>query len=323
MLSQISWMMPNREINPLEQLNLFRYAVQWWNGRKMDAYAGAELDKRYEELRRSKASAKPRSVMDLVLHTYMTEITKESPGEGMRAKLDPEFRSFAIRQIRLFLFVGHDSLSSTICYSMYLLEQNPEALKTLGDEHNKAFGHHDSAASKILSDPTILNGLPYTAAVIKETLRLFPPGSGIRQGLEGTDLVGPDGTHYPTGNTLIWIMHVAMHREPNYWVESESFIPERWIVEPGHRLYPRKEAWRAFEWGPRNCIGQSLAMMELKLVLAFIAREFDFAPAYDEIDVRRPAKEVKTYRGERAYLMERGAAHPADLMPCRVTLAKK
>ena len=318
MLHQITWQMRNREVNPLELLNLPRYVVQWWNGRKMDKYIGAELDKRYQEYLQNEISPSSKSVIDLVLQTYMAD----SHG-GSQKQLDPHFRTFAVRQIRLFLFVGHDSMSSTICYAVHLLSSNPNTMSRLRAEHDAVFGIDLSALPSILtSEPHLLSSLPYTTAVIKETLRLFPPGSGIRQGAPGVDLVGDDGTRYPTDNTLIWILHTATHRAPEYWVDPDAFLPERWLVEPGHRLYPRKGAWRAFEWGPRNCIGQNLAMTELRVTLAIIAREFDFQPGYKEWDRLHPRRGIPTYRGERAYQIEEASAHPADHYPCRIAMSR-
>ena len=323
MLSQASWQMPNREINPLEFLNIPRYVVQWWNGRRMDEHIGAELDKRFQEYQENSVSSSSTSVIDLVLQAYMAESEgHKSNTRSSKKQLDPRFRTFATSQIRLFLFVGHDSMSSTICYAVHLLSQNLNTLERIRTEHNAVFGTDISALPSLLkAQPHLLSSLSYTTAVIKETLRLFPPGSGIRQGSPGTDLVGEDGTHYPTENTLIWILHTALHRAPEYWVEPDSFLPERWLVGPGHELYPRKGAWRAFEWGPRNCIGQGLAMTELRITLAMIAREFDFKPGYEEWDRLYPRKGVQTYRGERAYQIEEAAAHPADNYPCRVAIS--
>jgi Cytochrome P450 len=315
--------MPNREINPLEFLNIPRYIMQWLNGRRMDKYIGDELDKRFQEYKRNRVSPSSKSVIDLVLQAYFAEQPKNSSDESFENdKLDPRFREFAITQVRLFLFVGHDSMSSTICYAIHLLSTNPKALATIRDEHDSVFGRTLSDVPSLLKgQPQLLNALPYTTAVIKETLRMFPPGSGIRQGCAGVDLIAKNGTRYPTANTLIWILHTAMHRAPEYWVEPDAFLPERWLVGPDDRLYPQKGAWRPFEWGPRNCIGQSLAMMELRITLAMVAREFDFTPGYDEWDRIYPRKGVQTYRGERAYQIEEAAAHPADRYPCRIRIA--
>ena len=316
--------MPNREINPLERLNVVRDIVHWWNGRKMDKYAGAELDRRYEEYRHGGAHKSSKSVIDIVLHAYITGSQNSGEKRQLPKDMDPEFHAFAIRQIRLFLFVGHDSMSTTLCYTLYLLSKAPEALERIRDEHDRVFGtDRDSLGSVLASSPELLNELPYTAACLKETLRLFPPGSGIREGVSGVDLVDSDGRRYPTDGMLIWILHTAMHNAPEYWPHHEAYLPDRWLVEPGHELYPPKGAWRAFEFGPRNCIGQSLAMMELKLVMAFLAREFDFQEQYTEIDRDRKIEEIKTYRNERAYLMERGSAHPADLMPCKISMSSR
>ena len=321
MLSQTSWQMPNREINPLEFLNLPRYVMQWWNGRKMDKYIGAELDKRFQDYQEKQIRPNSASVIDLVLKAYLAG-SAGNPDDAKTNKLDPRFRAFATAQIRLFLFVGHDSMSSTICYVVHLLSLNANTLKKIRTEHDTVFGTDVAALpATIKARPQVLGLLPYTTAVIKETLRLFPPGSAIRQGSFGADLVSEDGTRYPTKDIMIWILHTAMHRDPQYWVDPDSFLPERWLVDPGHELYPRKEAWRAFEWGPRNCIGQSLAMTELRITLAMIVREFDFKPGYEEWDRLHPRKGVQTYRGERAYQIEEAAAHPADNYPCRVAVS--
>ncbi|KAI4273520.1 MAG: hypothetical protein LQ337_004571 [Flavoplaca oasis] len=324
MLSQASWQMPNREINPLEFLNLPRYVMHWVNSRKMDNYIGVELDKRFRAYQDNSIDAASKSVMDLVLQAYMDDPAKNK-SSGIRAavQLDPEFRAFAISQVRLFLFVGHDSMSSTICYALHLLSTNPSTLSRIRSEHDEVLGSDVlSLPSLLVEKPQLLGSLPYTNAVIKETLRLFPPGSGIRQGARGVDLVGEDGTRYPTEDTLIWILHTAMHRVPENWIDPDAFLPERWLVGPDHRLYPSKGAWRAFEWGPRNCIGQSLAMTELRLTLTMIVRDFDFTPGYEEWDRLHPHKGIRTYRGERAYQIEEAAAHPAENYPCRVSISE-
>lgn len=91
-------------------------------------------------------------------------------------------------------------------------------------------------------------------------------------------------------------------------------------MEPTHELFPVKDAWRAFEYGPRNCIAQGIVMTELKIILACVLREFDFRPAYDEWDRLHQWKGTKSYRGKRAYQMEEAAAHPVEHYPSRVLL---
>lgn len=323
MISQIRWHQPNAEANPLGHLNFVRWIVEWWNGRQMDRYIGDELDKRFSASKADSNNKGQKSVIDLVLQVYLSQ----SSGGQRPDKLDPEFRAFAIRQIRLFVFTGHDSTSSTICYAFHLLSKNPDALTAIRAEHDRVLGKEVSSASALLeADPKLLNNLPYTTAVIKETLRLFPPAASSRQGKPGTGITDDLGTVCTTEDvTMIWTLHVELHRHPKYWQRPNDFLPERWLVAPGDELYPAtKHAYRAFEYGPRNCIAEGIVMTELKIILACVVRVFDFADAYGEWDRLHPVKERDrerlVYRGDRAYQMEEAAAHPVEHYPCRVFL---
>jgi len=324
MLSQIRWHQPNGDANPFEYLNIVRKAVHWWNGRQMDRYIGNELDKRYSEYKADRDGKRTKAVIDLVLQAYLPENnrTKSTPSSD---KLDPEFRAFAISQIRLFVFVGHDSTSSTICYILHLLATHAEALAQVRQEHDQILGTNLSEVPSLLRNQSHLtNNLPYTTAVIKESLRLFAPGGASRAGQPGVDIIDDQGNRCPTDHTAaVFTIHTEMHRAPAYWTQPDVFLPERWLVTPGHELYPVKGAYRAFEIGPRNCVAQGFVMTELRVVLACVVRQFDFQPAYQEWDrLYAPGKEgaLKTYRGERAYQIEEGAAHPAEHYPCRVSV---
>ena len=213
MLSQIEWHQANAETNPLEYLNFARKAAHWWNGRNMDAYIGKELDKRYHEYKTDPDSKRNKAVIDLVLQAYLPENANSKP-----EKLDPEFRAFAISQIRLFMFVGHDSTSSTICYILYLLAANPAALAQVRAEHDKVLGTDVLAAPSLLKEQAqITENLPFTTAVIKESLRLFPPGGYSRTGNANVDLHDDEGNCYPTKDLeAIFTIHTEIHRAPAY-----------------------------------------------------------------------------------------------------------
>ncbi|KAL9598043.1 MAG: hypothetical protein Q9219_004737 [cf. Caloplaca sp. 3 TL-2023] len=318
MMSQIRWHQPNAEANPLGHINFIRWIVEWWNGRQMDGYIGKEIDQRFAELNSDPDNKRQKSVIDLVLQAYVDT----QPGEKPKM-LDAEFRTFAIRQIRLFLFTGHDSTSSTICYAFHLLSKHPEALACIREEHDKIFGVFPLQYSSILQKtPNRLNNLPYTTAVIKEVLRLFPPAASSRQGKPNANITDDLGTVCPTDDVImIWTIHAELHRSPKYWVQPDSFLPERWLVDPGHELFPPSNAWRAFEYGPRNCIAQGMVMMVLKVVLVGCVREFDVTDAYaewDSLDMKQGGENL-VYRGDRAYQMEEAAAHPVEHYPCRVS----
>ncbi|KAL9127707.1 MAG: hypothetical protein Q9217_003458 [Psora testacea] len=327
MLSQVRWHQANAEGNPFEYLNFVRKTIHWWNGRQMDKYIDHELKERYREYKADQESKRTKAIIDLVLQNYMSE----KDGERTKAsadELDSSFRAFATRQIRLFVFVGHDSTSSTICYILHLLFTNPDTLSRLRREHDNVFGSDAARVPTLLkTQPHLINNLPYTAATIKEALRLFPPGGCSRSGQPTVSLRSDSGKECPTEKVeAVFTIHSELQRSPVYWKEPDAFRPERWLVEPGHAIHPAiKGAFRAFEVGPRNCVAQGFVIAELKVVLACLVRQFDFAPAYEEFDRLNPLKtrggmELRMYRGERAYQIEEGAAHPADHYPCRVSV---
>ena len=316
MRSQVRWHIADGELNIFKRWNPARPLVQWYNSRQMDSYVSKELDERF--LERQKSSDAPvHSIIDLVLDNYI----KKNPSVRTSGRLDPIYKKWLSVHIRTFLFSGHDSTASTIEYCYHLLSKHPEAMTRIRAEHDDVFGPEPSAVgAQLLEQPQKINMLPYTTAVLKETMRLFPAASGVRKGQPNAVLQDASGNRFPTEGVTILMMHTALHINPDYWKEPNSFIPERWLVGPEHPLYPIKGAWRPFEFGLRNCIGQTLVMQDVKTVLAMTVRQFDVCAAYNEWDELHPRKGLKTAWGERAYHVFRAAAHPADGFPCRVTL---
>lgn len=316
----MSWLSLGNEFNLLKRWNPVRPLVQWYNAYIMDHFLDAELEQyfgpsRAEAVYEIGSSKSSRSIIGLSAESYMRERKSGQTNEEM----DKAFRQFTKTQIRTFLFAGHDTTSSSMCYAYYLISKNPSALENLRAEHDTVFGKDLSKTSSILSEqPQLINQVPYTTAVIKEALRLFPPSSSMREGSSDCFILGSDGTRYPTEGTLIWVMHQSLHRNPAYWIRPNDFIPERWLVGPDDPLHPVKDGWRPFEFGPRNCLGQELAMLEVKVVLVLTCREFEILPAYVEWDKEHPKNGPKTVKGDRMYQVERVGAHPADGFPCKV-----
>ena len=231
--------------------------------------------------------------------------------------MDKAFKKFTMSQIKLFLFSGHDTTSSTVCYIFYILANNPTVLAQVRSEHASVIGLDASkTASTIASAPFLLNRLPYTIAVVKEVLRMFPAVSGTRAGEHNFSVTDDTGRHFPTDGFLVWDNPQAIHRDPTYWLRPDDFVPERWLVGPGDPLYPIKGAWRPFSHGPRNCIGQELAMIEMKVIMVLTARRFDVGLAYVELDRAKGTRGIKAVYGERGYQIQR--AQPSDNLPCRV-----
>ena len=311
---QVKWLTFGTDLNPFTKYNPIRPLVHWYNTRRMNDYLDQKVDSRFRDLRiEGKGPDKSnKSILDLVLATYLSE------NPGRRAHdIDHTFKNFTISQIKLFLFSGHDTTSSTVCYIFYILATHPAVLARVRAEHNSVIGSDTlKAASTMKSDAFVLNKLPYTIAVIKEVMRLFPAVSGTRAGEPNISVTDDKGRRFPTDGFLVWDIPQAIHRDPAYWRRPDDFIPERWLVAPGDPLHPVKGAWRPFSQGPRNCIGQELAMIEMKVIMVMTARKFDIELAYEDADRVKAIAGISTVYGERGYQVQR--AQPSGDLPCRV-----
>lgn len=159
---------------------------------------------------------------------------------------------------------GHETTANALAWTIYLLSQHPEVEERLGAEVDAALGGRPPGVDD-------LDRLPYTAAVIRESLRLYPPAWLLgRRSAEPFEL---GGHTFPAGQDVFtspWVMH----RDPRFWEDPLAFRPERWLDGLERRL-PRF-AYFPFGGGPRVCIGSRFAEMEAALVLAILAQRFRF-----------------------------------------------
>lgn len=309
----------NNVLDNIGQLNPLRVFSIWNNSRILNQHIRNQILKRVDAFRDAKTRHEQlefNSVLDQALESYYSE-----PGRKQSDPLNKEFLDILCAQLRMFFFAGYDSTAATMSTCCYLLSKHPGVLAKLRAEHDSVFGRNIAACPGMITEnPSIINSLPYTHAVIKEALRLFPPANGIRMGCKDLVLKGRDGTEYPTEGVAVQTSHFSVHRNPEYWPRPLEFLPERFLVAPDHELYPAKGAWRIFEYGPRNCTGQAFVMKEVKALLAIICREFDFQNCYDEVYADEQI-DLANVDNERAYLVEHGAAHPRGDFPCRVSLS--
>ncbi|OAX78791.1 hypothetical protein ACJ72_06897 [Emergomyces africanus] len=238
-------------------------------------------------------------------------------------QLTPEFIDITISNLKMFLFAGHDTTAQTICWLLHEIYKRPDILQSLRSEHDKVLGPDSKSAYKALQEsPHLVNELHYTSAVIKESLRIHPLADTFRQGSANFTFL-LDGMQYPTYECLIQTNTSMTHTHPELWPRPTEFIPDRFLVPEGHALHPVKNAWRPFEMGSMNCIGQELAVLELKLVLVFTIQELEFDFDYEQWDVvqkrnRTDAAMAETVNGERAYRCGMGIGYIKDNLPVRV-----
>ncbi|KAI1768404.1 cytochrome P450 [Hypoxylon sp. FL1150] len=304
--------------HPLSETMLCQLNI-WNNSRILNQHIRNEILERVDAFRDAKARHEQltfNSILDQALESYYFE-----PGRKQDDPLDSEFLDILCAQLRMFFLAGYDSTTATMSTCCYLLSKYPEVLAKLRAEHDSVFGRNFAACPGMITEnPSIINSLPYTHAVIKEALRLFPPANGLRMGSKDLVLKGRDGTEYPTEGVAVQTCHFSVHRNPAAWPRPLEFLPERFLVGPDHELYPAKGAWRIFEYGIRNCTGQAFVMKEVKAFLAIICREFDFQNCYDEVYADETI-DLTNVDNEKAYLVEHGAAHPRGDFPCRVSLS--
>ena len=137
--------------------------------------------------------------MDLILTTYLSENV-----ERKTHNIDATFKQFTISQIKLFLFSGHDTTSSTVCYIFYVLASYPTVLARVRAEHISVISSDKSDVASVISpDPFLLNKLHYTVAVIKEVMRIFPAVSDTRADEPNFNVTDDAGRHFPTNGFLV------------------------------------------------------------------------------------------------------------------------
>merc|ERR1712039_209042 len=110
-------------------------------------------------------------------------------------------------------------------------------------------------------------------AVLKETLRLYPPASGITPRTAPRDAI-LGGYSLPAG-TSVWVSIYALHHDPETWERPSEFDPSRFLSPAAP---PHPYAWMPFSSGHRVCIGMNFAWMEMRIVLAELLRNFEWAP---------------------------------------------
>ncbi|KAI1762566.1 P450 monooxygenase AflN [Hypoxylon sp. FL1150] len=296
---QNNWTPYSAALNPFRILSPWPL-VQKYNNYHMDKYLDNEIDKRFQELYvcRKGDSAEPqawsRSAISLAMDQYL-----EGEGNDNRGELSKRsFKELVKPQPRMFLYAGRDTTSSTLMYCYHLLSRHPLEMAKVRAEHDKVCGTDnispESCRKSIAADPTLLNRIPYTVAVIKEVLRIFPAAGSSREGRSDLVLTDEEGyRYYPTEGCNNFTLNLAMHHNAKNLIDPAKIIPGRWLVGPQDPLHLKKRgSWRAFEWGTRNCIGQTLAQLELKVALVMTARVFDITPSYDEWDKLHPSKGI-------------------------------
>lgn len=127
--------------------------------------------------------------------------------------MDATFKAYAISQVKLFMFSGHDTTSSSIYYILHILSTYTSALQRIWEEHKSFFDFDLAEKAKTLeANPRFAQPASYTLEVIKETMRLFPVVSSTAS-VPGFSIVDSLGHSFHTENFLIWVSSQAVYRD--------------------------------------------------------------------------------------------------------------
>lgn len=164
-------------------------------------------------------------------------------------------------EILTLIIAGHETTASSLNWFWYLLTQAPEAREQLHSEI-------DAAA---LDTPTYenLDALGQVQRTIAETLRLYPPGWLLtRRTIAPSTL---DAFQLPAATDVL-VSPYIVQRHPAFWTRPDAFEPDRFLptAQPHHRF-----AYLPFGLGPRACIGEHLALIEMHTHVAMLARRFE------------------------------------------------
>ena len=197
---------------------------------------------------------------------------RQEMGDDLLSRLmlaqDEDGTRMSNRQLRdevmtLYL-AGHETTALTLTWTWYLLAQHPRVEDKLVSEWLRVLAGRSPTADQ-------LQQLPYTAAVIAEAMRLFPPVYVI--GREATRDLELGGYRVKRGYTVLMSQWVN-HRDPQYFLEPEEFHPERW--ENGLAKRIPKFAYYPFGGGQRMCIGSSFASLEAPIILTTVGQRYRF-----------------------------------------------
>ncbi|KAL8948114.1 MAG: hypothetical protein Q9222_005673 [Ikaeria aurantiellina] len=184
-------------------------------------------------------------------------------------------------QVRTFMGAGHDTSSTTMCWTLLYLAKSPRVQQKLRAEIKEHMPHlFDRTRREQLAeeDGIDVDQLPYLNNVVRESLRCVPPiPMTVRQSLSPECLAG---YHIPA-DTTIMIPFTAVNRSPDYWGEdSEDFNPDRWDRLP----QPASDSTcggnggglLTFSQGPKGCIARKFAETEIKVLLCCLISAFSF-----------------------------------------------
>jgi cytochrome P450 len=173
-------------------------------------------------------------------------------------------RQEILAEAKILITAGFETTAIALSWTLYLLARHPECAAQWHDEVDRVLGGRTPAYEDIAR-------LPYTAQVIQEAMRLYPPIYSVGREAVAEDELG--GHVIPRGQTIL-ISVYGIHRSPELWAAPEAFRPQRFAAEGEEAT---RHAYFPFALGKHTCIGNHFAMTEMAIVLAMIGQRYRLA----------------------------------------------
>ncbi len=230
----------------------------------------------FRDLGRRRFQTRWMGLIETIMRPRLSEPVPDQPRDLfdlLRAARDPEtgagFSDTELRdQVATMILAGHETTAVALFWTLTLLAQSP--------------AHQDLVAREVagldLSPPNAhvaLAALPYTRAVLNESLRLFPPAFTIVREAVGPDRIGVTDIRR---NDVIMIAPWVLHRHAGYWTDPDAFDPTRFLPDAPP---PPRFAYLPFGAGPRICVGAQFALTEAAIALATLIQAFSVRLAED------------------------------------------
>ncbi len=199
-------------------------------------------------------------LLDMLLATRY-----EDTGEPMSTKQ-------LIDEISILFVAGHETTANALAFTSFLLAKHE-------DIQEKVF--KEVSAARVTTSVSLeqIKMLPYTRAVIDESMRLFPPAWITDRENQEDDTIK---SYHIRKNTLVGVSFYELHRNPKYWQSPDDFIPERFM---GERKKETAGIYFPFGAGPRMCIGMGFAIYEMVLAVSHMIYNYELSTQLTEAKV--------------------------------------
>ena len=190
-------------------------------------------------------------------------------------------------EVMTMVLAGHETTANALSWVFYLLSKSPGVARRVQQEAREVLGQRAPSMEDVPN-------LRYTQQVIEESMRLYPPVWIIGREAVEDDVI--QGVRILKGSSIL-LVPFTTHRHKDFWEHPEGFDPDRFAPELSQKRH--RYAYFPFAAGPRMCIGDGFAKMEMPIILAMVAQRYalhlepGFVPELDPVVTLRPGNGIQ------------------------------